>query len=133
MQPRFVRVGCVRNWSSTSRAWPPVPPLNCHEPDAADSIGRRALWKSVMNEVKNVLIIGGGITGLTAAACLGRQGIKVDLIEVRSRIEDQGGIGLSVIGKATEAPDTIGDAQKSVGAGMPAYNNIVRTSYGKSF
>jgi 2-polyprenyl-6-methoxyphenol hydroxylase-like FAD-dependent oxidoreductase len=83
-----------------------------------------------MNEVKNVLIIGGGITGLTAAACLGRQGIKVDLIEVRSRIEDQGGIGLSIMGNATKALDTIGVAQKCVDAGMPADNYVIRKSDG---
>jgi len=79
-----------------------------------------------MSEVRNVLIIGGGITGLTTAAFLGRRGLKVDLIEVRSRIEDQGGIGLSIMGNATKALDIIGVAQKCVDAGMPADTYTIR-------
>lgn len=79
-----------------------------------------------MHEIKNILVIGGGITGLTAAACLGRQGINVDVIEIRSRIEDQGGIGLSIMGNATKALDTIGVAQKCVDAGMPADTYTIR-------
>jgi 2-polyprenyl-6-methoxyphenol hydroxylase-like FAD-dependent oxidoreductase len=79
-----------------------------------------------MHNVKNILIIGGGITGLTAAACLGRQGIKVDLIEIRPRLEDQGGIGLSIMGNATKALHTIGVARQCVAAGMPADNYCIR-------
>lgn len=79
-----------------------------------------------MHEVRNILIIGGGITGLTAAAFLGRRGFNVDLIEVRSRIEDQGGIGLSIMGNATKALDIIGVAQKCVDAGMPADTYTIR-------
>jgi 2-polyprenyl-6-methoxyphenol hydroxylase-like FAD-dependent oxidoreductase len=79
-----------------------------------------------MRQVRSVLIIGGGISGLTAAAYLGRQGVKVDLIEIRSRIEDQGGIGLSIMGNATKALDTIGVARKCVDAGMPADTYTIR-------
>jgi 2-polyprenyl-6-methoxyphenol hydroxylase-like FAD-dependent oxidoreductase len=79
-----------------------------------------------MHKVRDILIIGGGITGLTAAASLGRKGFKVDVIEVRSRLEDQGGIGLSIMGNATKALDTIGVAQKCVRAGMPADTYTIR-------
>jgi 2-polyprenyl-6-methoxyphenol hydroxylase-like FAD-dependent oxidoreductase len=83
-----------------------------------------------MHGVRNVLIIGGGITGLTTAACLGRKGFNVDLIEIRSRLEDQGGIGLSIMGNATKALDTIGVAKQCVEAGMPADTYTIRRSDG---
>jgi 2-polyprenyl-6-methoxyphenol hydroxylase-like FAD-dependent oxidoreductase len=78
------------------------------------------------HNVKNILVIGGGITGLTAAACLGRQGFEVDVIEIRPRLEDQGGIGLSIMGNATKALNTIGVAQRCVDAGMPADTYTIR-------
>ena len=80
----------------------------------------------MMHGIRNILVIGGGITGLTAAACLGRQGFTVDLIEIRARLEDQGGIGLSIMGNATKALDTIGVAQRCVDAGMPADTYTIR-------
>ena len=83
-----------------------------------------------MSRVKDILIIGGGITGLTAAAFLGRQGFKVDVIEIRSQLEDQGGSGLSIMGNATRALNTIGVAQPCVDAGMPADNYTIRNADG---
>jgi 2-polyprenyl-6-methoxyphenol hydroxylase-like FAD-dependent oxidoreductase len=79
-----------------------------------------------MHGIRNILVIGGGITGLTAAACLGRLGFTIDLIEIRAQLEDQGGIGLSIMGNATKALDTIGVAQHCVDAGMPADTYTIR-------
>ncbi|MBB6255173.1 FAD-dependent monooxygenase [Nitrospirillum iridis] len=74
-----------------------------------------------------VLIVGAGISGLTAATALGRQGWQVDVIERKSSIDDSGGVGLTLIGNAMRALDVIGVAHKCVEAGVPAdFLNIMR-------
>lgn len=77
-----------------------------------------------------VLIVGAGITGLTLAASLGRRGIRVDVVEIKPTIEDQGGIGLSIMGNASKALATIGVADQCVAAGMPAESLTIRNPQG---
>jgi 2-polyprenyl-6-methoxyphenol hydroxylase-like FAD-dependent oxidoreductase len=77
-----------------------------------------------------VLISGAGITGLTLAASLGRRGIPVEVVEIKPTIQDQGGIGLSIMGNASKALATIGVAEQCVVAGMPADSLTVRTPRG---
>lgn len=80
--------------------------------------------------VCNVLIIGGGIAGLTAAAALAQRGVKVDIVEIKDKLGDLGGIGLSIMGNATKALATIGVAEACIAAGMPADKFTVRSVAG---
>lgn len=66
-----------------------------------------------------ILIIGAGISGLTAAAALGQRGFEVEVIERRPEIVDDGGVGLTIVGNAMRALDTIGVAHACVAAGLP--------------
>lgn len=66
-----------------------------------------------------ILVIGAGITGLTASAALARRGFDVEMIERRDEISDGGGVGLSIVSNAMRALDTIGVADACVAAGMP--------------
>lgn len=67
-----------------------------------------------------VLIVGGGISGLTLAAALGQSGHHVDLVEIKPDLSDNGGVGLTLVGNAMRALDAIGAADACVAAGMPA-------------
>ena len=78
----------------------------------------------------DVLIVGAGITGLTLAASLGRRGIRVDIVEIKPTIQDQGGIGLSIMGNASKALATIDVAHQCVAAGMPADMLTIRNPSG---
>jgi 2-polyprenyl-6-methoxyphenol hydroxylase-like FAD-dependent oxidoreductase len=77
-----------------------------------------------------VLVVGAGISGLTAAASLARRGIAVDVVEIKAQLGDQGGIGLSIMGNATKALATIGAAEQCVAVGMPADFFTVRDPSG---
>lgn len=81
--------------------------------------------------VRNALVIGGGISGLTAAAALARRGIAVEVVEIKDKLGDLGGIGLSIMGNASKALATIGAAEACVDAGMPADNFTVRNPAGE--
>jgi 2-polyprenyl-6-methoxyphenol hydroxylase-like FAD-dependent oxidoreductase len=63
-----------------------------------------------------VLVVGGGIGGLSATLALGRQGVKVDVVE---RDPDWGVYGVGIIqpGNALRALDTLGLADACVEAG----------------
>jgi 2-polyprenyl-6-methoxyphenol hydroxylase-like FAD-dependent oxidoreductase len=80
---------------------------------------------------QKALVIGGGISGLTAGAALARRGADVDLIEIKDKLGDEGGIGLSIMGNASKALATIGAAQACVAAGMPADGFTVRAPSGE--
>jgi 2-polyprenyl-6-methoxyphenol hydroxylase-like FAD-dependent oxidoreductase len=67
-----------------------------------------------------VLIVGGGISGLTAAIAFAQKGIKTVLIERKAELADEGGIGLTLINNALRALETIGVAQTFVSSGVPA-------------
>ena len=81
--------------------------------------------------VQKALVIGGGISGLTAGAALARRGIDVHLVEIKDKLGDEGGIGLSIMGNASKALATIGAAQACVEAGMPADEFTVRAPSGE--
>ncbi len=68
----------------------------------------------------DILIVGGGISGLTAATALARKGIKTVLIERKTALADEGGVGLSLLANAMRALDTIGVAVSCLAAGMPS-------------
>lgn len=67
-----------------------------------------------------ILVIGGGIAGLAAAAALGARGFTVELIERRPEISDGGGVGLTIVGNAMRALARIGVAEACVAIGIPA-------------
>jgi 2-polyprenyl-6-methoxyphenol hydroxylase-like FAD-dependent oxidoreductase len=67
-----------------------------------------------------VLVVGGGIAGLTAAAALGLRGIAVELVERKPALSDGGGVGLTLVANATRALADIGVAARCVQAGIGA-------------
>lgn len=72
-----------------------------------------------MADIKKVLVVGAGIGGLTVAGALLKQGMTVDIIEVRAQGEGLPGVGLSMQGNMLAALDRIGLAQACIDAGMP--------------
>lgn len=64
-----------------------------------------------MTAVRDVIIIGGGIGGLTLANALHRRGMKARIIE-SARREDRLGTGISLLGNSLRALDAIGIADR---------------------
>ncbi|GAA1705432.1 FAD-dependent oxidoreductase [Microbacterium sediminicola] len=60
-----------------------------------------------MNAVNNVIVAGGGITGLAAACLLAEAGVAVDVLEAR-RTSDAVGSGISLQGNALRMLDRVG-------------------------
>jgi 2-polyprenyl-6-methoxyphenol hydroxylase-like FAD-dependent oxidoreductase len=72
----------------------------------------------LMSRVEKILIVGGGIAGLTAAVALRRAGFAVDVIELNPQWSVYG-VGIIQQGNALRALDTLGLAEKCVAAGHP--------------
>ncbi|MGX9353536.1 FAD-dependent oxidoreductase (plasmid) [Shimia sp. W99] len=60
-----------------------------------------------MGAVKKVIVVGGGIGGLTVAHALARQGIETRVIEIGDRSERLG-TGITLLGNALRALNTLG-------------------------
>lgn len=73
-----------------------------------------------MASVARVLIVGAGISGLTLAIALRRAQIDVELVEIRSDVHHQKGVGLSLQGNAIAALSRTGVATAILKEGMPA-------------
>jgi 2-polyprenyl-6-methoxyphenol hydroxylase-like FAD-dependent oxidoreductase len=74
-----------------------------------------------------VLIVGGGICGLTLASALRQAAIAVDLVEIRPDLSQQAGVGLSLQGNCIAALARIGVAAECLKRGMPGnYLNLRR-------
>jgi 2-polyprenyl-6-methoxyphenol hydroxylase-like FAD-dependent oxidoreductase len=71
-----------------------------------------------MASVQRVLVVGGGIAGLTAAIAMRRAGIEVDVIESNPEWSVYG-VGIIQLPNALRALNTIGLAEKCVEAGHP--------------
>jgi 2-polyprenyl-6-methoxyphenol hydroxylase-like FAD-dependent oxidoreductase len=69
---------------------------------------------------KRLLIVGAGISGLTAAAAFGQRGWDVEVIERKAKVSDAGGVGMTLVANAMRALATIGVADQCVAVGMPA-------------
>ncbi len=78
-----------------------------------------------------VLVSGAGISGLTLACALRRQGIAVQVVERKPEIGDEGGIGLTLVGNALRALNAIGLAQPLLAVGMPADHIDIATPDGR--
>jgi 2-polyprenyl-6-methoxyphenol hydroxylase-like FAD-dependent oxidoreductase len=73
-----------------------------------------------MTGVNRVLVVGGGIGGLSTTIALRRQGIEVDVVEINPKW-DVYGVGIIQPGNAIRAMDALGLADRCVeaGFGMP--------------
>jgi 2-polyprenyl-6-methoxyphenol hydroxylase-like FAD-dependent oxidoreductase len=72
----------------------------------------------MVSNVERILIVGGGIGGLSAAVALGRLGLDVDLIEKNAQW-DVYGVGIIQPGNAVRALDALGVAEECAAQGHP--------------
>jgi len=80
-----------------------------------------------MEQVNSILIVGAGIAGLTLATALRRKGINADVIEIKSDVRQQPGVGLSMQGNSLAALGRIGLAGSVLRHSIPgSYLNIRR-------
>jgi 2-polyprenyl-6-methoxyphenol hydroxylase-like FAD-dependent oxidoreductase len=70
-----------------------------------------------MSPVRSVLIVGGGIGGLTLAAALGQRGIQADVVELKNE-ESVYGVGIIQPGNALRALRSIGLMEPCLRAGF---------------
>src|ERR1700722_18192802 len=70
-----------------------------------------------MSPIKSVLIVGGGIGGLTLAVALGRQGLKAEVIELKPE-HKVFGVGIIQPGNALRALRTLGLMDACLAAGF---------------
>jgi 2-polyprenyl-6-methoxyphenol hydroxylase-like FAD-dependent oxidoreductase len=66
-----------------------------------------------------VLVVGGGIGGLSLGAALGQQGIRADLVEINPELE-HAGFGIAQPGNALRALRSIGVLEQCLAAGVQA-------------
>src|SRR5690349_2883095 len=71
-----------------------------------------------MSTVKKVLIVGGGIGGLSAGIALAKKGCNVEIVEVQKEYNVYG-VGIIQLGNAIRALDAIGVAEETVKRGSP--------------
>jgi 2-polyprenyl-6-methoxyphenol hydroxylase-like FAD-dependent oxidoreductase len=71
-----------------------------------------------MTVVKNVLVVGGGIGGLSAAVALKQKGIDAEIVELNERWQVYH-VGIIVQGNFLVAMDALGVADKAIEAGFP--------------
>ena len=83
-----------------------------------------------MTDVRRVLVVGGGIGGLSSAIALRRAGLDVDVVE-RNPAWDVYGVGILQPGNALRALDEIGLAQEAVAQGHPVVGDRTWTGDGQ--
>ncbi len=71
-----------------------------------------------MPAVQKVLVVGGGIGGLSAAIAMRERGIDVDVVEINPRW-DVYGVGIIQPGNSIRALGAIGLADKAIEEGYP--------------
>ncbi len=70
-----------------------------------------------MGDIRRVLVVGGGVGGLTAAATFARQGVETVLIERRPAF-DIPGVGLGQPANALRVYDTLGVLEQILDTGF---------------
>lgn len=80
---------------------------------------------------RRILIVGGGVSGLTLSIALRQRGIEVDLVELRPDLTQEAGVGLSLQGNSLAALSRIGVADHCIRSGVPANHIILLTPDGK--
>src|SRR6476619_6486005 len=73
--------------------------------------------RAVVNEIRRVLVVGGGVGGLTAAAILARRGVEVVLIERRPAFAVPG-VGLGQPANALRVYDSLGVLEEILDTGF---------------
>jgi len=71
-----------------------------------------------MSSVKKVLIVGGGIGGLSLGIALRRSGIESEIVELQKEFNVYG-VGIIQLGNAIRALDAIGVAEETIERGSP--------------
>src|ERR1700743_2839240 len=71
-----------------------------------------------MKPIERVLIVGGGIGGLSLAVALGRHGIKAEIVEIKSQ-HNVYGVGIIQPGNALRALNSLGLMEHCVAEGFP--------------
>jgi len=66
-----------------------------------------------VGDIRNVLVVGGGIAGLTLAVALRRRGIGADIVELAPRWNVLG-VGISLTGPTLRALKSIGAASAAL-------------------
>ena len=79
--------------------------------------------------IRKVLIIGGGIGGLSTAIALRKAGIDVDLVEIKTDWKVYH-VGIIVQGNFIRAMAALGIADKAVAAGFPYFGVKFQTLHG---
>jgi 2-polyprenyl-6-methoxyphenol hydroxylase-like FAD-dependent oxidoreductase len=69
-----------------------------------------------MTDISNVLIVGGGIAGLTAATALARQGVTVEVLELHDR---PAGAAITIQNRAVDGLAEIGVLDRFLQEGVP--------------
>jgi 2-polyprenyl-6-methoxyphenol hydroxylase-like FAD-dependent oxidoreductase len=83
-----------------------------------------------MTEAQRVLVIGGGIGGLSATIALRQAGFEVDLVE-KNPAWDVYGVGIIQPGNALRALNELGLARDVVAEGHPMYGDATWTADGR--
>src|SRR5678809_1737879 len=71
-----------------------------------------------MSSVKKVLIVGGGIGGLSLGIALRRSGIEAEIVELQKEFNVYG-VGIIQLGNAIRALDALGVAEETIKRGSP--------------
>jgi 2-polyprenyl-6-methoxyphenol hydroxylase-like FAD-dependent oxidoreductase len=82
-----------------------------------------------MNSITRVLIVGGGIAGLTLAVALGRKGVKADVAEIKSH-HNFHGVGIIQPGNALRALDSLGLMESCLAEGRQIDHYIMNDGDG---
>ena len=83
-----------------------------------------------MTDVNRVLVVGGGIGGLSTAIAMRQAGLEVDVVE-KNPAWDVYGVGIIQPGNALRALDMIGLAQEAVAQGHPIVGDRTWTGDGQ--
>jgi 2-polyprenyl-6-methoxyphenol hydroxylase-like FAD-dependent oxidoreductase len=78
-----------------------------------------------MKRMERVLIVGGGIGGLSLAVALGRYGIKAEIVEIKST-QNVYGVGIMQPGNALRALSSIGLMEACLAAGFQTDYYVMR-------
>jgi 2-polyprenyl-6-methoxyphenol hydroxylase-like FAD-dependent oxidoreductase len=82
-----------------------------------------------MSPIKSVLIVGGGIGGLTLGVALGRQGLKAEVIEIKPEHKVHG-VGIIQPGNALRALRTLGLMDICLSEGFPTDHYVMYDAEG---
>ncbi len=84
-----------------------------------------------MAEVRRVLVVGGGIGGLSTTIAMRQAGFDVDMVE-KNPAWDVYGVGIIQPGNALRALDELGLAQQAVAEGAPLFGDATWTADGRT-